>query len=90
MKFFAAMTMTVLAGCATTSYGVVPVGNGAFMASRQAGMFPSGKEPLLAEALTEANGMCASLQKKIKIITTTESTQAIGNFPKASVVFSCE
>ncbi len=78
-----------LMGCAATNSGVVPVGNGVFMVSRQAGAFPSGKEPLLAEALTEANSMCASLGKSIKIITTNENMQAIGNFPKASVVFTC-
>jgi hypothetical protein len=77
-------------GCAATNSGVVPVGNGTYMVSRQAGAFPSGKEPLLAEALTEANAMCANLRKSIKIITTNENMQAIGNFPKASVVFSCE
>jgi hypothetical protein len=78
------------AGCAATNSGVVPIGNGTFMVSRQAGAFPSGKEPLLAEALAEANVMCASLRKSIKIITTNENMQAIANFPKASVVFSCE
>ena len=79
-----------LAGCAANNSGVIPVGNGTFMVSRQAGAFPSGKEPLLAEALAEANGMCSSLRKSIKIITTNENMQAIGNFPKATVVFSCE
>ncbi len=77
-------------GCAATNSGVMTVGNGTFMVSRQAGAFPSGKEPLLAEALAEANAMCASLRKSIKIITISENMQAIGNFPKASVVFSCE
>lgn len=82
--------LLLLAGCAATNSGVVPIGNGTFMVSRQAGAFPSGKEPLLAEALTEANGMCASIQRKIKVMTITENMQAIGNFPKASVVFACE
>jgi len=77
-------------GCAATNSGVVPVGNGTFMVSRQAGAFPTGKEPLLAEALAEANVMCLSLRKSIKIISTNENMQAIGNFPKASVIFSCE
>ena len=84
------LCLLFLSGCAATNSGVVPVGNGVFMVSRQAGAFPSGKEPLLAEALTEANAMCTSLNKSIKIITTNENMQAIGNFPKASVVFSCD
>jgi hypothetical protein len=78
------------AGCAATNSGVIPVGNGTYMVSRQAGAFPSGKEPLLAEALAEANVMCSSLRKSIKVISTNENMQAIGNFPKASVIFSCE
>ena len=89
-KIWPMLCLLFLAGCAATNSGIVPVGNGTFMVSRQAGAFPTGKEPLLAEALTEANGMCSSIQKKIKIITTTENMQPIGNFPKASVVFSCE
>jgi hypothetical protein len=85
-----ACSALLFAGCAATNSGVVPVGNGTFMVSRQAGAFPSGKEPLLAEALAEANGMCSSLRKSVKIITTNENMQAIGNFPKATVVFGCE
>ena len=90
LRALIACGLIFLAGCAATNSGVIPVGNGTFMVSRQAGAFPSGKEPLLAEALAEANAMCASIRKSIKIISTNENMQAIGNFPKASVVFSCE
>jgi len=34
--------------------------------------------------------MCASMKKVVKIISINENMQAIGNFPKATVVFSCE
>ena len=90
MRVLIACYILFLSGCAGTNSGVVPVGNGTFTVSRQAGAFPSGKEPLLAEALVEANVMCLSLLKSIKIISTIENMQAIGNFPKASVIFSCE
>ena len=89
-RILSAFLAIFFSGCAATNSGVIPVGNGTFMVSRQAGAFPSGKEPLLAEALAEANAMCASLSKSIKIITTNENMQAIGNFPKASVIFGCE
>ncbi len=90
IRVLIACPILFLSGCAATNSGVVPVGNSTFMVSRQAGAFPSGKEPLLAEALAEANVMCLSLLKSIKIISTNENMQAIGNFPKASVIFSCE
>lgn len=82
--------VTLLAGCATTTSGPTPAGNNTYVVSRQAGMFPSGKEPLLEESLALANGMCASMKKTMKIVTVTENMQPIGNFPKATVVFSCE
>ena len=80
----------VLVGCATTTNGPTPVGNNTYLVSRQAGMFPSGKEPLLEESLALANSMCASMKKAVKIVSINENMQAIGNFPKATVVFSCE
>ena len=89
-KVLIACFVLLFVGCAATNSGVIPVGNGTYMVSRQAGAFPSGKEPLLAEALAEANVMCSSLRKSIKVISTNENMQAIGNFPKASVIFSCE
>lgn len=85
-----ALFVSTLAGCATTTSGPTPAGNNTYVISRQAGMFPSGKEPLLEESLALANGMCASMKKTMKIVTITENMQPIGNFPKATVVFSCE
>jgi len=80
-----------LAGCATTSSGPLPAGQDTYVVSRQAGAFPSGREPLLAEALGEAGAKCASLQKTMKLISTTENPgpYILGNYPKATVIFSC-
>jgi ABC-type uncharacterized transport system auxiliary subunit len=84
------VTLATLAGCATTTSGPTPAGNNTYIMSRQTGMFPSGKEPLLAEVLTEVNAFCASLKKTTKVINISENMQPVGNFPKATVLFSCE
>ncbi|PKG73015.1 hypothetical protein CXF86_19885 [Shewanella sp. GutCb] len=61
------------------------------MVSRQEGAFPSGNEPLLAEALGEANRFCSSLSKVVKLLNTHENSGPfiLGNYPKATVTFSC-
>lgn len=80
-----------LSGCATTSTGPIAAGNDTFVVSRQAGALPSGREPLLAEAIAEANTKCSSLQKSLKLVSTTENPgpYVFGNYPKATVIFSC-
>ena len=82
----------LVSGCATTSTGAMPAGNGTYVVSRQAGAFPSGREPLLAEALTEANLTCYNLKKQMKLTSTAENPgpYILGNYPKATVIFSCE
>ena len=81
----------LIVGCATSSTGPIAAGGDTFVVSRQAGAFPSGREPLLAEAITEANTKCVSLGKAFKLISTTENPgpYILGNYPKATVVFSC-
>ena len=82
---------TLFVGCATTSTGPISAGADTFVISRQAGAFPSGKEPLLAEALAEANAKCESLGKKLNLVSTTENSgpYILGNYPKATVIFKC-
>ena len=80
----------LVTGCASTNSGVIPAGNNNYVMSKQAGMFPTGKEPLLADVLTEATSFCASQKKTLKVININENMQPIGNFPKATVLFSCE
>lgn len=84
-------SMLACAGCATTSTGAVSAGPDTFVVSRQAGAFPSGREPVLTEALGEAATTCASLKKTLKVISTTENPgpYIMGNYPKATVMFSC-
>lgn len=87
-----ALATLALAGCATTSTGPMSAGPDTFVVSRQAGALPSGREPLLAEALTEANAKCSSLGKTFALLSTTENPgpYILGNYPKATVVFSCK
>lgn len=87
----AAALAVTFTGCATSSTGPIAAGNDTFVVSRQAGAFPSGREPLIAEALTEANAKCSSLNKTLKLISTTENSgpYILGNYPKVTVIFSC-
>jgi hypothetical protein len=45
----------------------------------------------LAEAIAEANNFCSSLNKVVKLINTHENSgpYIFGNYPKATVTFSC-
>ena len=83
--------MSTIVGCGTSSTGPVAAGSDTFVVSRQAGAFPSGREPLLAEALVEANTKCSTLGKTMKLLSTTENPgpYIFGNYPKATVIFSC-
>jgi hypothetical protein len=82
----------LLNGCATTSTGPIAAGPDTYVISRQAGAFPSGREPLLSEALSEATATCAAMKKSLKIISTSENSgpYILGNYPKATVIFSCQ
>ncbi len=88
MKYL--LLCAALAGCATNT-GPMTAGPDTYIVSRQAGAFPSGKEPLLQEALIEANAKCVAERKTLKVINTTENQgpYILGNYPKATVMFSC-
>jgi hypothetical protein len=83
--------VVIICGCATKSTGPVSAGPDTYVVSRQAGAFPSGREPLLVDALAEAGAKCASLGKTFKLVSQTENSgpYILGNYPKATVVFSC-
>ena len=85
------MLLACVGGCATTSTGAVAAGPDTFIVSRQAGAFPSGREPLLTEAMGEANSTCAALGKKLKLLSAVENPgpYILGNYPKATLTFSC-
>jgi hypothetical protein len=89
--FLTTISVWLLTSCATTSTGPVAAGPDTYIISRQAGAFPSGREPLLSEAVAEATATCAGQKKALKIISTNENAgpYILGNYPKATVVFSC-
>ena len=64
-KFLSLFFILSIFGCAQTNTGPMSAGKDTYVLSRQAGAFPTGKEPLLAEALTEANAKCDLEKKKL-------------------------
>ena len=85
------ISVAILTSCATTSTGIIAAGNNTYVISRQEGAFPTGNEPLLAQAIAEANVFCSNEKKEVKIIDTHERSGPfiLGNYPKATVTFSC-
>ena len=92
MRFLVFSVALLAVGCAQTNTGPMPAGKDTYVISRQAGAFPTGKEPLLAEALAEANMKCDYEKKKMTLLSTNENTGPfiLGNYPKATVIFKCE
>ncbi len=80
----------VFAGCAANS-GVVPMGQGNFIVSRQAATGFSGSGNLKADAIREANQYCGGQQKDLNVVSSHEAEPPfiLGNFPKAEVQFTC-
>jgi len=89
--FLLLISFSVLTSCATTSSGIIAAGKNTYVISRQEGAFPSGNKPLLAEAISEANVFCSTQNKEVKIVDTHERSGPfiLGNYPKATVTFSC-
>ena len=90
MKVILLVPIILLAGCASNS-GVVPIGLDTFMVSRQAATGFTGTGNLKAEAFREANQYCASQNKSLQVVNTSEAKPPyiLGNFPKAEVQFMC-
>lgn len=90
-KYIFIVIITTITGCATTSTGPTSAGNNTYVISRQEGAFPSGTEPLLAEAIAEANVFCINQGRTMNLINTHENQgpYILFNYPKATVTFSC-
>ena len=84
-------TIVLVSGCATTTTGPMPAGKNTYLMSREEGAFPSGSEPLMAEVLAEASAFCSNQNKELKLINSTENPgpYIFGNYPKATITFSC-
>ena len=93
MRILVTLVASVLlvCGCAANS-GVVAIGSGMYMVSRQAATGFSGMGTLKADAMKEANDFCIAQNKTLKILSTDEAEPPfiLGNFPKAEVQFTCE
>lgn len=88
---YSVLFVSLASGCATTTTGPMPAGKNTYVMSRQEGAFPSGNEPLMAEVLAEASVFCSSQDKDVKLISSTENPgpYILGNYPKATITFSC-
>lgn len=78
-------------GCATKSTGVLMTGPDYYMVTRQEGAFPTGREPLLTDAIDEGRAKCKELNKTFKLLSTYENPgpYILANYPRATVTFSC-
>ena len=81
-----------LASCTSTSTGVVPIGQDAFMVTHQggklAGPWTSSSE-LKAAALIEVNEYCTKQGKMMKVIDSHQEGSGVGRLPEAGIQFKC-
>jgi len=77
--------------CAYNS-GVVSMGNGEYIVSKQAASGFTGIAKLQVDARSEAGTFCAGLGKQLRILQTndTQPPYILGNFPKAEITFVCD
>lgn len=91
MRTFAVLVLGfALIGCAIHS-GVVQMGPGRFMVSRQAATGFTGQGKLKAEAIREAGQFCTKQGKTVSVLNVTEAQPpfVFGNFPKVDLEFEC-
>ena len=89
-KILPYLIVLVIVSCASNS-GVVPIGSGMYMVSRQAATGFSGMGTLTADAMREANDFCTAQKLTSKILSTNEAKPPyiLGNFPKVDLQFTC-
>jgi hypothetical protein len=91
MKILGIMALcAALGGCASSS-NVSPLGANNFMVSRQAATGFSGAGSLKEEALAEAAQFCSARHQQFLATDVIEAQPpyVMGNFPRATVKFSC-
>lgn len=97
-KSFTIRTLTTLvisflmSGCGTTTTGIpTPAGKDTYIVTSMADLFPSGHEPVLEDAMKKAGELCSSQDKNLKVINIYQNAgpYVLGNYPKATVTFSC-
>jgi len=80
----------LLVGCASNS-GVVPIGSGTFLISKQAATGFPGTGKIKTDALKEAGQYCIAQNKTMEIIQLDESEgpYLIGKYPHVDLKFRC-
>jgi hypothetical protein len=87
---FCALSILLVAGCASQT-GVVPNGQGGYLIAKQAATGFPGLGNLKAEAMGEANQYCQSQGREF-LLTNEMETQPpylLGNYPRAEISFQC-
>jgi hypothetical protein len=75
-------------GCASNT-GVVSMGEGTYMASRQDNSFGASAGALKAENLKEAAQFCASKGQDFAVISSVDIPRALGKIPQSTLHFKC-
>ena len=90
MRFVCLVLPILLSSCAQNS-GIVSMGDGSYMVSRQAATGFTGMGTLKADALKEAFQQCLQENKSVEVTRTIDAQPPfiLGNFPKTEVFFSC-
>ena len=88
---FGGVAVAAIASGWAARSGVVQVGDGRFLVTRQAATGLSGLGTLKADAVREAEAYCKALGKGVEVMRADESKPpyVLGNFPRAEIEFAC-
>jgi hypothetical protein len=90
-RLLATMSLTVLAGCATPTTGVVPRGEGMNTITRQGNGAWVTTDSLKIAAMQDASDHCAKSGQRLKFIHSKEIPAGLlGRWPESEVLFRCE
>lgn len=92
MKLHLMVVVPVIAfaGCASNT-GVVPIGQDAYMISKQQATGFPGLGNITAENIAEGSAYCARLGKRFEVVNIkeTQPPYILGNYPRSDVRFTC-
>jgi len=87
MKKISLVLILVLSSCSTTRFA--QLGPDTYLVMRKAGTGYSSSDGMKMDALEEAAGYCANLNKKLLILTTSQKSVAFASTPSAEIQFRC-
>lgn len=85
-----AAALCTLAGCATPNTGIVPIGNGTYMASKFGSMMTFSGGEVKAELYREAAQFCGKSGKQASPLTSESKDSGMGTYASAEIQFRCE